>query len=204
MIIIRQNRQRVESKQKPGEMDPEVLRAMADDAKEFAPRARTLSDTGFWLDEPDVPWENPYWDWFSANEALDRRGDKEPLRKMLREFCAEKDPTVGLLIDDMFARYNFVHVPGKPRVPIYDISEREQRLLSAIQRVHRHMRDGMKREKAIKRVADEYRILEQTVRNAVDGGRGSLNRTLERLELLKSYWLARVPAELRLRPTSRR
>jgi hypothetical protein len=203
VIPIRKNRPKVEPKQKPGETDPEVLRAAADDAKEFAPRADTLADTGYWLDEPDVPWENPYWNLFSVMEALDRRGDKEPLRKMLREFFAKTDPTLGLLVDDMFDRYDLKRVSNRPRVPIYDLSDREKSLLCALKAVH-DKRKKMPKEKAIKEVARDFNINPTTLENVVEKGHAGLGRKKKELERLKSDWLARVPAELRLRPTSRR
>jgi hypothetical protein len=205
VIPIRKNRPKVEPKQKSGEIDPEVLRLAAERAKEFGSTHDTLSDTGFWLDEPDVPWENPYWDWFSPMEALDRRGDKEPLRRMLREFFAKTDPTVGLLIDDMFARYNLERVPNRPSVPIYDLSDRHKALICALQAVC-DKTQKMPKEKAIEETACDFNINPYTLANVVDDKtkHASLRYKLKELERLKSDWLARVPAGLRLRPASRR
>lgn len=203
MIPIRKNRPKVEPKQKPDEIDPEVLRAAADFARDFGynPACFTLSAQGFWLDEPDVvPWENPYWSWFTAMEALDRHGDKEPFWKMLREFCAEKDPTVALLIDDLFARYNFERVPSRPRVPIYDLSDRHKALLCALKAV-RDKKHKMPKEQAIKEVARDFKISQTTLEYAVEGRHDGLRRKMKELERLKSDWLAR---ELKRRPASRR
>lgn len=185
-MIPWKNRPKIEPKQEPVEMDPELLRQEAEDAKDYLNNALALADWAFWLDDPDVQGENPYWDWFSAMEALDRRGDKEPLREMLREFFAKTDPTVGLLIDDMFARYNFARVSNRPRTPIYDLSNRERSLLIALESVRDKRRNNISKEKAIEEAARDWNINPDTLKNAVEGRRTSLSDKLKEFARLKS------------------
>jgi hypothetical protein len=202
----------------------------------------SLSDTGFWLDEPDVPWENPDWPWFTATAEYDGHADKGPLIKMVYDFnfemtpaarlCIadlfsrydvvsatwkdEKGPLIKMLLDfnvevtpdsrrriaDLLSRYNLKRVSNRPRVPIYDLSDRELRLLIAKQAVH-DKKQKMPRKKAIEAVARDFKISQSTLEFAVEGRHDGLRRKKKELERLKSYWLARVPDKLRLRPASR-
>jgi hypothetical protein len=103
----------------------------------------------------------------------------------------------------LLSRYNFVPVPNRPSVPIYDLSDRDKMWLCALNSV-RDKKQKMLKENAIKEVAREFNINENTLANALDGRHAGLRRKLKALKSLKSYWLARVPAELKLRSASRR
>ena len=128
-----------------------------------------LIDYAFWLD--DVDNDN----WYEALKALDARGDKRPLLRLLRAGPAPK--SVCLHLADLLSRYELCNKKGRGRkhVPTYERTPRmaklEQAVLHVQQRPH-----GVPIGVAISQIARLLVLPEGTVADAYAGKHGGLNR----------------------------
>jgi hypothetical protein len=135
----------------------------------------------FWLRAKD-----PNWPLYLAIEAIDKRGDNGPLLKLLLDSKFELTPIARLCLHDLHTRYKLVSLPGGRRIPYFDVSPTDKRLLMAVDDVRYLTAEGEPRESAIEDIAPGYRISPDALRDAYHGKRGSLRRTRKRLALLKS------------------
>jgi hypothetical protein len=127
-----------------------------------------LYDRGFWLDAVTIHWAE-------AIEAIDKRGDKEPLKKLLKsEF--ELPPEARRFLADLIDRYQLKLKRGRKATPAYDRTYIEAILELAIDDVLAH-RGAI--DVALKEVAEEWDyegITEKKLKNAFEKRRGSTRR----------------------------
>jgi hypothetical protein len=129
----------------------------------------TISARAFWLDDSTVRW------WAEAIEAIDKRGDKEPLKSYLRSEL-ELLPEARLFLADMIDRYQLKPKRGRKATPAYDRTGVEAMLEIAIKDVSAHRGEI---DVALKEVAQRYSIYgitEKTLKNAFEERRGSTRR----------------------------
>ena len=160
-------------KQPDFEIDPEVLEEIK--ALESAP----WYITGF-------PRDDRNWPWYEAMDALDRRRNKKPLIEMLLDPKREVTPAVRECLADLFERHKLVRLPGKRQVPIYAVSGADAWLLRFTDKVLELTANGTPQKEALARVANDWGVDEDMLANAVNGKRGSLRRTLNKLARLTS------------------
>jgi hypothetical protein len=138
---------------------------------------------------------DPNWLWYHMFDAADRRGNKEPLIKMLRDLKYEMTPAVRECFADLLERHKLVRLQGEQRVPIYAVSQTDAMFLLMRDQVLKLTANGTSQAKAIERVAslwyadaDEYTRAdaEGKLANAVNEQRGSLRRTRDRLARLRN------------------
>jgi uncharacterized protein YoaH (UPF0181 family) len=103
--------------------------------------------------------------WVDAIEAIDLRGDKEPLLKLL---TSQPGPS-GILLADLLTRYQLKRRRGRQQVPLYKFTEQTVALQKAKERYGELLKTGVSRSEALKRVAKESRISKRTTQNYIDG-----------------------------------
>jgi len=137
---------------------------------------------------------DPNWLWYHMFDAADRRGNKEPLIKMLRDLKYEMTPAVRECLADLLERHTLVRLPHEQRIPVYAVSQTDSMFLLMRDEVLKLTANGTSQAEAIKRVAslwyadsDEYTRAdaENKLADAINGRRGSLRRTLKRLARLR-------------------
>jgi hypothetical protein len=133
------------------------------------------------------PRDDPNLLWYEAIDAFETRGHfKQPLIEMLLDFKREVTPAVRECLVDLLQRHKFVRRRGKQQIPIYAMSAADTWFLLFTDKVLQLTENGTPQAKAIERVASFWEVDENTLANAVNGRRGSLNRALDNLERLTS------------------
>jgi hypothetical protein len=117
--------------------------------------------------------------WYRALEELDKKGDKRQLVSLLRS--GRPSDVVSFHIADLLERYDLGKKRGRPRVPSYDMSDAERKVLRMKEQVGDLIKGGMKAENAIAKVAQENKMSAHTVANAHGGRRGSTRRLKQRM-----------------------
>jgi len=136
--------------------------------------------TGFSKDDPNLLW-------YEAIDALETRGHfKQPLIEMLLDFKREVTPAVRECLVDLLQRHKLVRLRGKRQIPIYAVSAADAWLLLFTDKVLELTKNGTPRDKALECVASYWDIDVNMLADAVDGKRGSLRRTLNKLARLTS------------------
>ncbi len=130
--------------------------------------------TGFvWLDDAR---DNAAW--YEALVAIDRRGDKKPLIKLLQSGQVPP-PSICFYIGDLLDRYALKPRKARPRVPGYSRTPEQIKLIAAIIDVHERVhRRGVKLPLALEEVAAESGLSEETLMAAYLGQHGGLRRTM--------------------------
>jgi hypothetical protein len=138
----------------------------------------TIVDRAFWLGKEDDPTD-PINAWALAVEAIDQRGDKSPLMKLLRS--ADPLPPEGrAFIADLLDRHELKKKTlGRPRLPIYDRSLIEAVLLIGIQRIQEYREKGMDIENAVHFAAKEFALEPKKLLDAYIGKRGASRRRIK-------------------------
>jgi hypothetical protein len=133
------------------------------------------------------PRDDPNLLWYEAMGAFEiRRHFKQPLIEMLLDFKREVTPAVRECLVDLLQRHKLVRLPGEQQMPIYAISAADTWLLLFTDKVLQLTEKGTPQAKAIERVASFWEVDENTLANAINGKRGSLNRALNNLARLTS------------------
>jgi hypothetical protein len=135
--------------------------------------------TGFPRDDPNLPW-------YKAMGTVDWCLDTKPLIEMLLDPKWEVTPAARVALADLLQRHKFVRLRGKQQIPIYAMSAADTWFLLFTDKVLQLTENGTSQAKAIERVASYWKVDENTLANAVNGRRGSLNRALNNLERLTS------------------
>ena len=135
--------------------------------------------TGFPRNDPNLPW-------YKAMDAFDWYRDTKPLIEMLLDPKWEVTPAVRAALADLLKRHKLVRLQGKQRTPIYAMSAADTWFRLLTDKVLQLTENGTPQAKAIERVASFWEVDENTLANAVNGRRGSLNRALDNLERLTS------------------
>jgi hypothetical protein len=129
---------------------------------------------------------DPNWPWYHAMDAVDRRRNKEPLIETLLDFKQEVTPAVRECLADLLKRHKLVRLPGKQQIAIYAVSQADAMFLLMKGQVLELTENGTPQADAIARVAGHWNVDENKLADAVNGRRGSLRRTLNRLARLTS------------------
>jgi hypothetical protein len=126
-------------------------------------------DRCFWLDDPDVER------WVRALEAVDKRGDKGPLLRMLK---SESDlpQRARLYLADLLDRYVLKVPSNRPRTPAYDRTLTEMVLLLGVKRARDFVEDGESVKDALSKASAECGIPLEILSNAYEGRRGASRR----------------------------
>jgi hypothetical protein len=128
-----------------------------------------VSDRAFWLDDRFTLH------WADAIEAIDKDGDKEPLKDLLKsEF--ELTPKARFFLADMIDRYQLKPKRGRKATPAYDRSRADRILELAIEDLFTHRGDIDTALKEVARRYNTYGITEKKLKNAFEGRRGSTRR----------------------------
>jgi hypothetical protein len=115
-------------------------------------------------------------EWYEALAAIDGRGDKAPLIKLLQSGQAVP-PSISFYIGDLLDRYALKRPKARPRVPGYSRTGEQIKLSVAIIVVHKLVRRGdMQLAIALQQVAAEYGLSEETLTSAYLGQHGGLRR----------------------------
>jgi hypothetical protein len=133
--------------------------------------SKDVLDEAFWR-QPNAPDDG----WVSALDRLDRLGDKEPLKALLRLHLPGKP---GDYMADLIER-GVVAPKGRPRVPGYRPSRKEGMLLLALDYVRALITSGMPEAAALDKIAAEHGIERRTLLHAFQGKRGSMSRSSAR------------------------
>jgi hypothetical protein len=137
---------------------------------------------------------DPNWLWYHAMDAVDRRGNKKPLIEMLLDPKCEVTPAVRECLADLLKRHKLVRLRGEQRIPIYAVSQTEGMFTLMRDQVLKLTANGTAQRKAIERVASLWHVdadentladAENMLTDAVNGRRGSLRRTRDRLARLR-------------------
>jgi hypothetical protein len=148
------------------------------------PRARSTRWWGNWHCLPDDT--DPNWPWYEAMLPVDEHGDTKPLIEVLLDFKQEMTPAVRELLADLLKRHTLVRRKGEPQIPIYAISQDDAYSLAMKDEVSELRKNGASYKDALECVANKWGVDENKLSDVVNGRRGSLQRTLERLERLTS------------------
>jgi hypothetical protein len=133
-----------------------------------------LVDRAFWLGD-DTSLDC----WVTALDAVDKRGDKEPLLKLLRsEHDLPREARVYLA--DLLARHQLKKKRGGQSVPAYDRTDADQRLLLAIEDVRRLRKKRVSVKEALDRVSESHGISPEVLATEYRGSRGSTRRMMKR------------------------
>jgi hypothetical protein len=154
----------------------DYLYRLANEVKQGPDIPDILDRAAWWLPAND---EDPRCledeDWLLALACIDETGDKAPLVALLKSDVPL--PSIPReWIADLLDRYELSRKRGKPRVPIYDRSESETALIKAKRCYAEARQDGLGQEAAVKWAAKQWGLPVATVRNAVQGRRGSSRR----------------------------
>jgi hypothetical protein len=147
-----------------------------------APRPFPWADRHWLLHNSDDPNRL----WYEAMDALEQHGNNEPLIEMLLEPKCEVTPAVRECLADLLKRHTLVRRKGEPQIPIYAISQDDAYSLAMKDEVSELRKNGASYKDALECVANKWGVDENKLSDVVNGRRGSLQRTLERLERLTS------------------
>jgi hypothetical protein len=124
-----------------------------------------------WLDDTKVNAA-----WYEALEAIDVRGDKEPLVRLLQSGQVPP-PSICFYIGDLLDRYALKRRKARPRLPGYLRTPEQIKLVTAVIEVHEQVhRYRAELAVALKQVAEEKGLSEETLNAAYQGQHGGLNR----------------------------
>jgi hypothetical protein len=132
-----------------------------------------ILDNAFWRehDQRDDSW-------VAALDRLDRLGDKEPLKVLLRS--ANLPGKAGEYLADLIERG--VEKPkGRPRTPAYNLSKVDALLMMACENVRGSVQRGMSVDDALDDYARASGLARTTLANAYHGQRLSLRKAKKRL-----------------------
>jgi hypothetical protein len=122
--------------------------------------------------------------------ALERRRNKEPLINMLLDFKQEVTPAARECLADLLKRHTLVRLPHEQQIPIYAVSQADLLFLVMKGQVLKLKENGTPHKDAIERVASDWNVDLNKLDDAVNGRRGSLRRTLNRLaRLMSKEWV---------------
>ena len=112
------------------------------------------------------------WQWVAALQAVDERGDNQPLLELLKTWVP---PELFPDLEDLFDRRKLVlKRKGKPRVPSYMRGHGpELALRQGVERVRRRIGGGMSPKDALAEVAEQLKIPPRVLTNAYQGRRGA-------------------------------
>jgi hypothetical protein len=114
--------------------------------------------------------------WYEALTAIDWRGDKKPLIKLLQSGRGVP-PSIAFYIGEMLDRYALKPPKARPRLPGYLRSPEQIKLVAAVIEVHRLVhQDEVDLESALEKVAIESKVSKETLRSAYLGQHGGLQR----------------------------
>jgi hypothetical protein len=114
--------------------------------------------------------------WYEALEAIDVRGDKEPLVRLLQSGQVPP-PSICFYIGDLLDRYALKPRKARPRLPGYLRTPEQIKLVTAVIEVHEQVhRYRVKLAVALKQVAEEKGLSEETLNAAYQGQHGGLKR----------------------------
>ena len=133
-----------------------------------------ILDRAFWLGK-EGSQTDPINVWALAVEAIDLRGDKAPLLKLLRS-AAELPPEGRAFLADLLERYELRKRKGKPRTPAYDRTLVEAMMLIGIQLVRHIRKYGVRTDDAVKLAATYLLIDPHKLGEAYAGKRGASRR----------------------------
>jgi hypothetical protein len=118
--------------------------------------------------------------WLLALQALDERGDKAPLKALLRS-DSEITPTIRGYLADLVERG--IALPGGgQRTPAYDYSPNELRLFLAVEDARNLIRRGAEKKEALKKVAETYRVDVRSVKATLAGEQGNMRHIMKRMK----------------------
>ena len=121
-----------------------------------------LIDRAFWH-----PYDlHPIWDWLNACEAIDQRGDKEPLIACLKDANLELSHDVRWYLADLLGRYQLKRKRGARAVPAYDFSHADVMFEMAKHAMTEY-------NKSLEEGANYAGIDVDQLRNYLEGKRGS-------------------------------
>jgi hypothetical protein len=124
-----------------------------------------------WNDDEKVNAE-----WYAALQAIDERGDKQPLVRLLQRGQVPP-PRIAFYIGDLLDRYALKQGRGKPRTPAYARTPEQLKLIQGVIYAHKLVhRDGVDLPVALAEVAAEFRLSEETLSKAYAGKHGGLRR----------------------------
>jgi hypothetical protein len=155
-----------------------------------------------WIAEFDHNWVYCNWDdpnrpWYEAMDALEQRGDKKPLIKMLLDPKCEVTPAVRECLADLLKRHTLVRLPHEQQIPIYAVSQADLLFLVMTGQLLKLKENGTPHKEAIARVANDWNVDEDKLADAVNGKRGSLRRTQNRLaRLMPKEWVHKRAAQM--------
>jgi hypothetical protein len=114
--------------------------------------------------------------WYEALAAIDWRGDKKPLIELLQS-GQPVPPSIAFYLGDLLDRYVLKLPKARPRKPGYLRTWKQIKLIAGVIEVHRlvHL-DEVPLADAMKRIAAEAKLPEETLRSAYLGQHGGLWR----------------------------
>jgi hypothetical protein len=135
-----------------------------------------------WLDDSKVNAA-----WYQALAAIDRRGNKRPLISLLRS-GEVPPPSISFYIADLLDRYALKPRKARPRTPGYLRTPEQIKLIAAVIEVHKRVhRDSVLLPLALRDVAAESGLSEETLTAAYLGQHGGLRRAM------RNWYRPKVP-----------
>jgi hypothetical protein len=122
--------------------------------------------------------------WVVATKTLDHCGDKKPLLELLKSERA-MPRAARLVLADLLGRYQLKPRPGRPAIPVYTLAKQHVALKIARAHYDELRRDGMKREEALERAANEGiggPVVKQTLEDYLKGKIAGYRRAEKRFE----------------------
>jgi hypothetical protein len=116
--------------------------------------------------------------WIAALEAIDYRGDKEPLIQLLKN--TEINATAAWHLADLLDRYNLTKLRGGQRTPSYDYPPALRKLIQAQKYYKRYVARRMSKDRAFEQAASTCGVKEEKLRNLVSGKYASARRVQKR------------------------
>jgi hypothetical protein len=159
---------RVKTPKRASKAKDDIARKVAEHAGEGV--SIRFTDQAYWLDSD--PANQP---WYEALHALDSRGDKEPLRKLL-ESDAVLTRVVRQHLSDLVGR-GIKRPKGGQLTPSYAASDMDVTLALAFDAVRSMRARGVPRAEAITRAAATYRVDRRAVEQVCAGQRQSFQRS---------------------------
>ncbi len=130
--------------------------------------------------------EVKFWNWIEALDQIEERpwlsdngSNKKPLTDLLRSDC-ELPKEVREWLADLIERRCVPLPVGRPRTPVYTISDTSLLHLLAVQWVRKYRREGMSEEAALEEIAKECNINVTSLRLSFQGKNTSLRRDLKK------------------------
>lgn len=139
----------------------------------------TVTDRNFWHDEKEGYDDLSDDRWLRAIERVDKHGDKQVLRNLLKE-GRTVSPFVQRMLADLLTRYELRKPRGRPMVPAYDRSAKVAALEMALDDVRDQCAKKVERSVAIHAAAKAHSLSEDLLAAFCDGKLGSARRMAKR------------------------